>query len=93
MSQEITVEVALFGAFRRYGNAPVAVTVVAGSPAAEVKRQFGNTLAAGKDAATADAITALLASSALADDRQVFTDDALIHQGGSFAILPPVCGG
>jgi molybdopterin converting factor small subunit len=92
MSQ-INVEVALFGAFRRYGNTPVALTVAAGTPVAEVKRQFGAALAAGKDAATAEAITALLASSALADDRQVFTDDALINQGGSLAILPPVCGG
>lgn len=92
MSQ-LNVEVALFGAFRRYGNAPVALTVAAGTPVAEVKSLFGAALAAGKDAATADAITALLASSALADDRQVFTDDALINQGGSLAILPPVCGG
>lgn len=93
MNQIIELDIALYGAFRDFGSAPVHLRVPAGIRVDAVKREFAAALSAGKDADTAAAINALLKSSVLSDDTQVLAVDSPIHRGGSFAILPPVCGG
>lgn len=90
MSQTIKVTIRLFGAFRKFHESPVVVSVPIGCDAADVKSALGNALAS-LNLVFAD--QELLDKSALADDRTVLAHSATFHQDCQLAILPPVCGG
>lgn len=86
----IQLDIKLFGAFRKFQNEPVVLSLPTGSTVAAVKHALWETLQTLKPG-VADA--SLLASSALASAQTVLADTDTLNNSQSLAILPPVCGG
>lgn len=80
----ITITMRLFGAFRTYGET-VKFDVPAGSSVRDVKDRLVLELKLDGPA--------LVYDSALANDNEIMSDDAVFTQDSHLAILPPVCGG
>ncbi len=75
-----------FGAFRRYGEGPMTVSVPAGATVAELRTAFAATL---QD----DAARKLLACSALATDDALLNESEPLPESAELVVLPPVSGG
>ncbi len=89
----VEVHVRLFGAVRACGSAALTFVRPRGPEVRAVRRRVGEALRARHPGFADDA---LLAVSALADDRRVLDDGEPVGGGGervTLAILPPVCGG
>lgn len=89
MSGGITLTISLFGAFRPYGNA-ITLEVPHGTDVAEIKNRLKIALKQSRPEFDKET---LVSESALADDRQVLTENATLTENTNLAILPPVCGG
>ena len=90
MTQTIQIHVRLFGAFRKFHNAPIKLTVPSGTSVSQIKSELGQSLQSLNPAFND---LELLAKSALADDHAVLSPDASLTADTQLAILPPVCGG
>jgi len=90
MSQTIEITIRLFGAFRKFHNAPLTLFLPAGCSVTDIKTALGHALTS-LNPAFAD--QELLDKSVLADDRAVLAPGATLQQNCQLAILPPVCGG
>lgn len=86
---KIKVEVKLFGAFRKYGSAPIMLEFSNAKTTAEVKSVLAEQLL--KDFPEFD--KDLVHTSVLANEKSVLADHILIEQSCQLAVLPPVCGG
>lgn len=84
MSSSITLTVNLFGVFRGHEN---------GKPLT-LKLPQGATLSEARSAIKAMLNNhPLMDDSALADETQILSEDAVFERDTQLAILPPVCGG
>lgn len=91
MSGSITLTIHLFGAFRPYSDGqPMVVEVLQGVCVAEVKDHLKAVLRKIQPSFDRDA---LVDESALADDAQILSENAVLECDAELAILPPVCGG
>lgn len=81
---DISINVRLFGAFRKYGET-VTFTMPSGSSVQLVKEKLAEILS------LADA--QLIRDSVLANDNEIIEDTAVLSIDCNLAILPPVCGG
>jgi molybdopterin converting factor small subunit len=89
----VQVQVRLFGAFRASGSDELTFVVPRGTEVRAVRRRVGEALRARHPGFADDA---LLAVSALADERRVLDDGEPLGDLADrvcLAILPPVCGG
>lgn len=75
-----------FGAFRRYGDQPVTVSVPADASVAELRAAYADTL-------PDDDARSLLASSVLATDDTLLRDADPLPGTAELSVLPPVSGG
>ena len=89
MTQPITLSIKMFGAFRKYHQGILEVTVPSGSTAADVKAALAAVLR--KEHAQLN--DELISKSVLADNQRVLGTDETISTPLALAILPPVCGG
>lgn len=91
MQSGIKIEVALFGAFRKFSDKnPLVLYVPEGASLGDVKKSIGRELSLYSPAFNQHT---LIEESALADEKEVLTEDFVIRKEASLAILPPVCGG
>lgn len=81
---EINITMRLFGAFRKYGES-LTFAVPKGATPETVKERLTEKL--GNGAAQ------LVRDSAIANEDEIMSDDAVLNGSCSLAILPPVCGG
>jgi hypothetical protein len=89
----VAIRVRLFGQFRQWSpGGAVTLAAPAGASAAEVRRLLADEL---DRAGAKDGGGALLARSALADDRRLIGEGWTVPgtQALDLALLPPVCGG
>lgn len=85
------VKVRLFGAFRKYGDgAELELELPQDATLTELRKAFNDTL---KSIDPSFSNAALIEDSAFADETSVLTDSARLIEGGTLAVLPPVCGG
>ena len=80
----ITVNVQLFGAFRKYGEMAV-LEAPAGVRVNELKELLSRWIG-GMEAT-------LVADSVFANEKEVLAAGAVIEKDANLAVLPPVCGG
>ena len=80
----ITVNVQLFGAFRKYGEMAV-LEAPAGVRVNELKELLSRWIG-GMEAH-------LVADSVFANEKEVLAAGAVIEKDANLAVLPPVCGG
>lgn len=91
MSQPITLQIDLFGSFRQYGaGTPLTIHAEHELTLAQLKEHIKKALLL-RDP-TFDR-PELVDESAIADDQQIYSDDLIIAESRTLAILPPVCGG
>ena len=87
----ITVELRLFGAFRKYaGGATIPVEVPAGCKVGALKESIAQELGRRRPDLRDNQ---LVFESALANEQELLQDQDEIHASCTLAILPPVCGG
>lgn len=84
MSDDMTIRIKLFGAFRRYG-ADITLTLPAGSSVTDIKAALAQQLEVPEKTLVADAV--------LANDTTILPDAYIFNKTCQLAILPPVCGG
>lgn len=86
-----SIELRLFGAFRRYSDSPsIRLEVPPGLTVAELKNYIARHLVELRpNLGNAD----LVFDSALANEREVMADETRVTGSCTLAILPPVCGG
>jgi molybdopterin synthase sulfur carrier subunit len=84
MQREFTIRP--FGAFRRYGDEPMRVTVPADGTVADLRAAYADML-------PDDGARRLLASSALATDDALLRESDPLPEAVELAVLPPVSGG
>ncbi len=77
---DITLEIKLYGAFRKFGDS-VNLRVVSGSNMDQVKEALSKELGE------------LVHDSALANDNTILPKSYVFEQSATLSILPPVCGG
>jgi molybdopterin converting factor small subunit len=89
---DFSVELRLFGAFRKYeGTAPVlTLEVPQGASVVTLKQILGKTLRQKFENFDEDV---LISESAIADEHRILLDDEVLAPSSRLAILPPVCGG
>lgn len=87
----IFIDVQLFGAFRKY--IPSGEIQVAISSACSVDEFKGHVAKKLEELSCGFTDTNLIFDSALANDDEVLSGDAVIRPGDKLALLPPVCGG
>lgn len=80
----IKITLRLFGAFRAHGET-LALEMPVGCSVQMIKDALRKKLPA-NDAA-------LVADSAIGNDREIIMDDRVFDKDAALAILPPVCGG
>jgi molybdopterin converting factor small subunit len=80
----ITVNIRLFGAFRKYGE--VAVLEAPAGVGLDELKELLSTWIGGMEAP-------LVADSVFADEKEVLAAGVVIEKDASLAVLPPVCGG
>jgi molybdopterin converting factor small subunit len=80
----ITVNVQLFGAFRKYGETAV-LEAPAGVGVNELKELLSRWIG-GMEAH-------LVANSVFANEKEVLAAGAVIEKDANLAVLPPICGG
>ena len=90
MSQVITLPIKMFGAFRKYHQGSLEISIPVGSTATELKATLAATLRQRNPAFNDDE---LIGKSVLADSQRVLGADEAITAPLALAILPPVCGG
>ena len=91
MQGGVKLEVALFGAFRKFDNgAPFVLSVPSGSGLAEVRQALRDELTRRHPEFNQQT---LIDESAFADEKSVLQNGCVFTQGTKLAILPPVCGG
>lgn len=90
MSSEIKLNIQLFGAFRKFHDKPISLTIRTNATASEAKRALGQEL---QNLNPAFTDFDLLEKSALADERRVLSPEDMLNTSANLAILPPVCGG
>lgn len=78
-----SVQIQLFGAFRKFGNG-VSLDLPLAAPC---------TVSVLKELLAAHLDSDLLNESAFGSADEIFRDDAVISPGRTIALLPPVCGG
>lgn len=91
MVQNLKVEIALFGAFRKFETGqPLIVELPQDATLCDLRQALGAELSRRDPAFNQQA---LLDQSALADDHQILHNDWRLEQNTRLAILPPVSGG
>jgi molybdopterin converting factor small subunit len=81
---KITVNIRLFGAFRKYGEVAV-LEAPAGVGINELKELLSNWIGGME--------RSLVAGSVFANENEVLSAGAVIEKDADLAVLPPVCGG
>ncbi len=91
---EVSVQVRLFGPFRRYGNgAELSFRVPRGTTVAALRGHLAEALRRASGAFDGEG---LLERSVLADEHRILTEDLPLGVDAdriALAVLPPVCGG
>lgn len=90
MTQMMTLPIKMFGAFRKYHQGSLEISVPIGTTATELKAALATTLRQQHAAFNDDE---LIGKSVLADNQRVIAGDEIITTPLALAILPPVCGG
>jgi molybdopterin converting factor small subunit len=86
-----TVEVKLFGAFRKWvPEGSISVELRDVDTARDLKRTIGRVI---REQAPHFLESELVEESALATESQILLDDAFVYSEIGFALLPPVSGG
>lgn len=90
MQSSVKIEISLFGAFRKYSNAPLLLDVPNGATLQELKNRIRASLESHFPQFDQPS---LIDDSALADEREVLRQGYICTRNASLALLPPVCGG
>ncbi len=91
MSDNITLTISMFGAFRAFsGRGPFVIEVPHGATLTQVRLAVKQEL---KQHNAEFSNYALVDESALADEKAILHEDAIFTCNATLAILPPVCGG
>lgn len=88
MTEQITLTVRMFGAFKKYRQGNLTMTMPFGSSISEVKSKLVNEL---QKSHPVDAD--LVNKSVIADSTKVLRESEIVLEDSILAILPPVCGG
>lgn len=90
MNEPMMLSIRMFGAFRKYHQGTLSLSLPAGSTAAAVKHAIAAKLRQNNPNFADDD---LISQSVLADNQRILNAEESINAPASLAILPPVCGG
>lgn len=90
MKSTLSLNIKLFGAFRKYHTGTLNLSVVEGVSVHQIKTLIGQTL---QELVPGFRDDELIEKSALANNRRVLNDADCVSESMDLAILPPVCGG
>lgn len=86
-----TIEVRLFGAFRKYiPSGVIQITVDKPSAATEIKLKILQQIQIEFPTFKEES---LIHESALANEKEILYEDMIVNESHQLALLPPVCGG
>ncbi len=86
-----TIRVRLFGAFRKYiPSGVISITIDRPCGTTEIKSKILQQIKS-ENANFCDDL--LIAESALANEKEILFEDAMVDNSAQLALLPPVCGG